>query len=137
MDNDIIVYKTFYNPVEANIVSLRLKDAGFPNFLTDEYVSTIQPFYNQAIGGVKLNIFKKDEEAIAQLLDEEVRVPDDEALESEHIICTECGSNNVSYGQATGKRFSWWVALLSLLLFVYPFKANKCFHCYDCGNEFK
>ena len=139
MDDKIIVYRTFYNPIEANIIKTRLEDAEIPCFLTDENVATIQPPYNQAIGGVKLNVFEKDVEQINTLLadDLELDVPEMEAEQAEEkVACEKCGSSNVSYGIATKNKHSWWVAVHSLLLMVYPFKVNKCYHCYRCGHEF-
>ncbi|MBB2147037.1 DUF2007 domain-containing protein [Pedobacter sp. LMG 31464] len=139
MEDKIIVYRTYYNPIEANIVKGRLEDSDIPCFLTDENVATIQPLYNQAIGGVKLNVFERDVTRINELLAEEennIEV-DNEIPTEDKVICDSCGSDNVSYGQATKNRFSWWVTILSIILFVYPFKANNCYHCYNCGHEFK
>jgi hypothetical protein len=140
MDDKIVVYRTFYNPIEANIVKAKLEDAHISCFLTDEHVATIQPLFNQAIGGVKLNVFEKDIIAINELLleDEELlEVPELEGDELQNtVVCEKCGSTNVGYGMATKNKYSWWVALVSLLMSVYPFKANKCYHCYKCGHEF-
>ncbi|MNK24602.1 hypothetical protein D3C87_429120 [compost metagenome] len=140
MDDKIIVYRTFYNPIEANIIKAKLEDSGIPCFLTDENVATIQPLFNQAIGGVKLNVFEKNvAEIVALLVDDlSLEVPEMEQKESEDTVsCEKCGSTNVSYGIATKNKHSWWVAVLSILLMVYPFKVNKCYHCYKCGHEFK
>lgn len=138
MDDKIVVYSTYYNPIEANIIKAKLEDSEIPCFLTDENISTIQPLFNQAVGGVKLNVFERDVERIHELLtDDHLLVSDYRANDEEIVICEKCKSTNVSYGQATKNRFSWWVTIISLLLFVYPFKVNKCYHCYDCGNEFK
>lgn len=139
MDDKIIVYRTFYNPIEANIVKAKLEDSGIPCFLTDENVATIQPLFNQAIGGVKINVFEKNVAEIDALLvdDLSLEVPEMEEAQSENTVpCEQCGSTNVSYGIATKSKHSWWVAVLSLLLMVYPFKVNKCYHCYKCGHEF-
>lgn len=57
MYDNTIVYSTYYNPIEANIIRARLQDAGIDCFLADENVATLNPFYNQAIGGVKLIVF--------------------------------------------------------------------------------
>ena len=141
MEDKIVVYRTFYNPIEASIVKARLEDSGVPCFLTDENIATIQPLYNQAIGGVKLNIFERDVEQVNQILAEEppVIMEDEAQLDTTDALmtCEKCGSTNVSLGQATKKRFSWWVTLLSFFFGVYPFKANNCYHCYNCGHEFK
>ncbi len=140
MSDKIIVYSTFYNPIEANIIKAKLEDAGIRCFLTDENVATIQPLFNQAIGGVKLNVFEKDVEQINVLLADDValEVPEIEVEQdgAKAVACENCGSTNVSYGLATKNKHSWWVVVLSILMTIYPFKANKCYHCYKCGHEF-
>jgi len=145
MNDRTVVYSTYYNPIEANIIKARLEDSGFSCFLADENVSTIQPLYNQAIGGVKLIVFERDVEAIDTLLAEDNSlaletsddtVPDEELTE-EQIVCEKCGSKNVGYGMATDKKYSVWASILAFLTFTTPIKANKCYHCYDCGHEFE
>jgi hypothetical protein len=143
MNDKTVVYSTYYNPIEANIIKARLEDSGFSCFLADENVSTIQPLYNQAIGGVKLIVFERDVNQINQLLAEDNSnlIDEDEKIEGsgeEKNLCEACGSNNIGYGMATKKKFSWWVVLTSVLIGVFlPFKGNKCYHCYNCGHEFK
>lgn len=143
MNDRTIVYSTYYNPIEANIIKARLEDSGFSCFLADENVSTIQPLYNQAIGGVKLVIFERDVDQINGLLAEDNSDLLDDGEESENhseekIHCEVCGSDHVGYGMATKKKFSWWVILISVLIGIFiPFKGNKCHHCYNCGHEFK
>jgi hypothetical protein len=135
----IVVYRTFYNPIEANIIKAKLEDAGFSCFLSDENLATIYPLFNQAIGGVKLNVFEKDIANVEELLADEValEVPEMEREEqAAATTCEKCGSSNAGYGIATQHKHSWWVTLLSLWMLVYPFKANKCYHCYKCGHEF-
>ncbi|WP_343535136.1 DUF2007 domain-containing protein [Pedobacter sp.] len=138
MSDKIIVYRTFYNPIEANIIKAKLEDADIACFLTDENIATIQPLFNQAVGGVKLNVFEKDVLTIDKLLvDNELEIAEEDQAENADIItCEKCGSTNVSYGLATKNKYSWWVTILSILMTVYPFKANKCYHCYKCGHEF-
>ncbi len=141
MEGKIIVHSTYYNPIEANIIKARLESNDIPCFLTDENVATLNGLYNQAIGGVKLNVFERDVDQINALLAEDLAGSDPELEntddDNDKVLCENCGSDNVSYGQATQKRFSWWVTVLSFLFMVLPFKANKCYHCYNCGHEFK
>jgi DNA-directed RNA polymerase subunit RPC12/RpoP len=139
MNDKTILYRTFYNPIEANIVKARLDDSGFACFLADENLATLNPLYNQAIGGVRLIVFERDVDAIDTLLAEDILLPDadvNDEVNAEGVACENCGSTNVSYGMATKQKFSWWVTILSFIFFTYPFKANKCYHCYNCGEEF-
>lgn len=66
----IIVFETFYDPIEANIIKTRLIDAGVQCFLSDENIGG-QIGYNQAIGGVKLHLFEGDVEVAKAILSEE------------------------------------------------------------------
>jgi len=142
MDDKIIWYKTFYNPSEANIAQTRLADCGFQCFLRDENISILQPMHNQAVGGVKLMVFENDVPLIESLLAEDQSLTGDsvELDSSDKAIsarkCERCGSNNVGFGQATNHRYSWWITIISFIFTVLPFRANKCYHCYNCGHEF-
>jgi hypothetical protein len=75
MEDKIVVYKTFENPMEANIVKARLLDAGFECFLTGENAALVYPVFDTSISGIQLHVFEKDVEAISQFLTE------DDALE--------------------------------------------------------
>ncbi|MFP5078891.1 DUF2007 domain-containing protein [Pedobacter sp. JCM 36344] len=146
----IVVFETYYNPIEANIVKERLVDSGIQCFLSDENTITINPLYNQAIGGVKLHLFEYDVMAARKVLDDQhvqVILADEVAgfdNHSERIseemksdeTCPKCGSDHVGYVQATKNRFSILTMLFSLLLMIYPFNAKKTHHCFNCGNEF-
>ncbi|MFA6276395.1 MAG: DUF2007 domain-containing protein [Pedobacter sp.] len=75
MEDKIVVYKTFENPMEANIVLTRLKDAGFNCFLTGENTALVYPIFDISVSGVQLHVFENEVEAIDKLLAE------DEALD--------------------------------------------------------
>lgn len=146
----IVVFETFYNPIEANIVKARLLDSGLQCFLTDENLVTINPLYTQALGGVKLHLFERDISAAKDILKEEVfhtelddnftkETAGGETVEGveESAICPVCHSSNVGYVQATKNRFGILTMAVSLALMVYPFSVKKTHHCFNCGNEFQ
>lgn len=144
----IIVFETYYNPIEANIVKARLLDSGVQCFLSDENTITINPLYTQALGGVKLHLFEKDVDIAKNILqDENIQIALDEAVEDQFesfaegdqskVICSICGSSNVGYVQATKKRFGIFTMAVSLLFAVYPFAVKKTYHCFDCKHEFE
>lgn len=144
----IVVFETYYNPIEANIIKSRLIDSGVQCFLSDENMITINPLYTQALGGIKLHLFEKDVNIARSILqDEDVQIALGEATvnvpESQNDdiqsnqVCPNCGSSNVGYVQATKKRFSILTMIVSILLLVYPFAAKKTNHCFDCGYEFE
>lgn len=134
----IVVFETFYNPIEANIVKSRLIDSGVQCFLSDENTITINPLYTQALGGVKLHLFERDAELARSILQaEEGEIPLTEEAEAATVaVCPGCGSANVGYVQATKKRFGILTMIVSLLFSIYPFHAKKTYHCFNCQNEF-
>jgi len=144
----IVIFETYYNPIEASIVKERLIDSGIQCFLSDEHTIAVNPLYNQALGGVKLHLFERDVDAARSILqDQDVQLHLSEATGAELTetaeddvstseVCPKCGSRDVGYVQATKKRFSLVTTIVSLLLMVYPFTANKTHHCFHCGNEY-
>ena len=71
MEDKIIVYRTFENPMEANVVMLRIKDAGFDCFLTGENAALIYPVFDNSISGVQLHVFESEVGEIDKLLADE------------------------------------------------------------------
>lgn len=146
----IVVFETYYNPIEASIIKERLIDSGIRCFLTDENTITVNPLYNQALGGVRLHLFERDVAVARSILqDEDVQIPlekevaefDEEPIEipeesKSAEVCPRCGSQDVGYVQATKNRFGIFTTVISILLMVYPFRVKKTHHCFNCEHEF-
>jgi hypothetical protein len=71
MEDKIIVYKTFENPIEANIILTRLQDAGFSCFLSGENTAGLRPLFDSSISGIQLHVFENEVPAIQELLTED------------------------------------------------------------------
>lgn len=67
-DDHIITFQTYYDLVLAHIVRARLEANGIACFISDENTIVANPFYNQALGGIKLNIFERDLEKCQSIL---------------------------------------------------------------------
>lgn len=132
----IVVFETFYNPIEANIVKSRLMDSGIQCFLSDENTIIMNPLYTQALGGVKLHLFERDVDLARDILGETIPVLETSEEGEGEYVCPKCGSQNVGYVQATKKRFSILTMLVSIALFVYPFHVKKVYHCFNCLHEY-
>ncbi|MES2416932.1 MAG: DUF2007 domain-containing protein [Bacteroidota bacterium] len=72
MEDRIIVYKTFENPIEANIVMTRLQDAGYNCFLSGENTAGLRPLFDASISGIQLHVFEKDIAEINRFLTDEI-----------------------------------------------------------------
>lgn len=75
-NDKIITFEQYYDPMLAHIIRTRLEDAGIPCFIADENTIGAQPFYNQAIGGIKLKIFERDLERCKEVLSEDNELGD-------------------------------------------------------------
>jgi Zn finger protein HypA/HybF involved in hydrogenase expression len=141
MENDrIVVYQTFSDPIEANIVKGLLDAHEIECYLSDENTITLNPLYCNAIGGIKLNVFERDTDKIASILkSENSPIAYDEPLEAEKgkVICPKCHSDNVSYGGSVKRKFGYLDILIAIALMVYPFTQRKAYHCFNCNHEFK
>ncbi|EHQ29312.1 putative signal transducing protein [Mucilaginibacter paludis] len=141
INDQIITFETYYDPMLAHIVRSRLEDNGVACFIADENMIGINPLYNNALGGIKLKIFERDLEKCRAILAQDQTIPADEHVEIDDetqgiVICPYCGSTNVRYGAATKNRFGWLSILVSLVLSVYPFSTRKAWHCFNCSEDF-
>ena len=141
MDADkIVVYQSYIDPINANIVKGLLDSYGIECFLTDENIVTLNALYGPAVGGVKLNVFERDIDQITALLQSKFILDDTEIVaekEDNKIYCPACHSDNVSYGGSVNRKFNYWHIIISFLLTMYPFSMRKAYHCFDCNHEFK
>ncbi|MDB5157804.1 MAG: hypothetical protein JWR50_2511 [Mucilaginibacter sp.] len=132
MEDKIVTLESYYDPMLAQIIRGRLEANGIPCFIADENTLSANPFYNQAIGGIKIKVFERDLDKCRAILAEEVEIaPGEEEL----ITCPNCKSKNVYYGPAPVKR-NWFSILVSFLGAVYPIYLRKTWICTDCGANF-
>ena len=134
-EDKIIVFMTFRNPIKANIIKTRLESNGISCYLTDENIISINPLFDNSMGGIKLNIFEKDI-IKAQNIPSEDNELETDMVEGD-IKCPKCFSNNVVFSSSSKKKFSFFTVIISLLFLVYPFRTRKVYYCFNCGNEFK
>lgn len=139
-EEPIVTFRTYYDPMLAHIERSRLEDNGIHCFIADENVATINPFYNNAIGGIKLKVFERDLEKCEAILGKEE--PQDvqgipEQVNTDATICPYCSSKNVRYGNATAKRYTGLGIIMSFVFGVMPMFSRKAWHCFNCGKDFK
>jgi hypothetical protein len=61
---------TFYHPIESAVLRSRLEAEGIECYLLDEYTVEANPFYSNAIGGVKLQVKEVDVPRAFEILKE-------------------------------------------------------------------
>ena len=67
MDNLITIYSSV-QPQSIYLAKGKLESEGIECFIKDEFTTQVNNFYSNAIGGVKLQIYQKDEALATQLL---------------------------------------------------------------------
>jgi hypothetical protein len=68
-DNDkIVTLESYYDPITAEIIRGHLEAEGISCFIADGNIVTAQPFYANAVGGVKIKIFEKDLKRCREIL---------------------------------------------------------------------
>jgi hypothetical protein len=142
---ELITLRTFDNYVTAHIVKARLEAEGIACVLRDEHTIAIQSYMANAIGGIKLQVHRRDyataehvlqvterealaEQATIGFWDEE----DIDQLDPNNKICMQCGSKNTRK-----EDYSKRPAVLRWLAGSFPslFKSDK-WHCFHCGADF-
>lgn len=69
-DEKIIIYASYDNVIMANLAKTKLDAYGIPCFLTEEHFTNLYPLKNQIFPGVRLHVFEKDKERVAEVLKE-------------------------------------------------------------------
>jgi hypothetical protein len=145
MENESDKYITVYTctyPSEIAVVKGRLQAENIECSVQDELTIEANPFYSNALGGVKLQVKESDYDKALAILNENVILEEETVSESAietrvsisgKTMCPKCGSFEVSK-----PKFSPEVIALSLLFIGFPFPwMSKTIHCFDCGGDFK
>ena len=151
-EEKFVTVLTVTYPHEVAIIRSRFESEGITCFVQDELTVQINPFYSNAIGGVKLQVLSWDLSRAFEILKEvgylngENSAPFNEPSymdtlsdkqqiisEKSEIICPICGSEEVVKIKKAG-----WFFLITSLLFVFPTPFfRKKYHCFNCKQEFK
>lgn len=138
---------------EIAVIRGRLETEGITCFVQDELTVQVNPFYSNAIGGVKLQVKESDLNQAIEILKETGYIKDnnlqpptelpryedyysDEQQEENDkvkIFCPLCGSDEVVKTKKAG-----WLFLVTSILFASPTPfLQKWYYCFDCKQEFR
>jgi len=141
MDDKIVTFQSYYDPMLAHIVRTRLEANGISCFIADENTIGANPLYNQAVGGVKLKIFERDMEKCREILAVEGDLHERDHIEVDgentYIVCPYCASTNVNNISAIKENEHWPDLLNSLANLINPFHTAKNWHCNNCQQDFE
>jgi hypothetical protein len=115
----------------AHLAKTKLESEGIECFIFDEYTSSMNWFYTNAIGGIKLKVRGEEYEKALTILKLNTGESDNNNEEGKviELFCAKCSSNNIR-----DEKFSKKFAYLSILLFGFPllFRKRK-YECKQCG----
>jgi DNA-directed RNA polymerase subunit RPC12/RpoP len=124
----------FTYPAEAQVIKSKLESENVPVFLRNEYTIAAEPFASNALGGIKMEVYKED--FIKALGIIEVAAPEISQRVTANIACPNCGKRAVREMQdvnsATGVAETLQAALYSII----PFIKHKSYKCTNCALEF-
>lgn len=115
MEDKIITLQSFYDPLQAQITLSHLQAAGISCFIADNNILDANPFYNQAVGGIKIKIFEHDLEKCREILDQNFNL-DEAAMADAETTCPHCHSNDVERN---------------------PIARATAWHCLSCQQDFE
>lgn len=137
MDEKIITFESYSDPMLAEIIKARLEANEIECYIADGNTIGANPLLNNALGGVKIKIFARDLEKCRHILTETEELQTEELPDGEsEETCPYCHSTNVRYGTATTRPTNWLGAVVSFLFMAYPVIARKAWHCFNCGKDF-
>jgi hypothetical protein len=143
MDDKIITFESYHDPMLAHIIRTKLEAAGIPCFIEQDSMSGLNPVYNQAVSGLKLKVlvFERDLEKCHEVLAEDNSIDPEEHLEIDPetldaIICPFCESTNVVRIESE-ERPDWLNTLYRFFAAVIPFYDPKRWHCNNCKQDFE
>jgi hypothetical protein len=138
MENEeqIVVLRTYYDPMLAHIIRTRLEENDIPCTIEDSMMN-LYPVYNNGAGGIKLKIFEGDREKAEAILAEDAELPVEPVTDEEAtVICPNCGSNNVRSKLAVPGDTNWLTRTMDSLFKNIPLGDDPEWHCFNCGKDF-
>ena len=144
---ETITLQAFIYPHEAHLVKTYLESEGIDTEIRDEMTVIANPFYSNAIGGVKLLVREEDYSRGIEVLKKGGYIKDPGIPEKKvEVVYTEKGFNkNVcpfcESGNISNKKVPsiWTILVIFVFSFnaVFPVFFKKSIKCYDCGKEWK
>ena len=125
MHTELVTVLTFEYAHFAHLAKAKLGSEGIESYIFDEYTASMNWFYNNAIGGIKLKVRGEDYERAIMILNENVEIENEE----DEIICPECSSKEIK-DEKISKKFAY----ISILLLGFPLLLKKRkYECKNCG----
>lgn len=120
MSKDLVTLGSFEFIADVQIIKGKLESEGISVFLKDENTVSIDPFASNALGGVKLQVHRADQERAQEIYDEIRNYAEDEY--GNLITCPNCKKQKSEIYYSRSK------LVYKLFPFIEP-KKYRCLHC--------
>ena len=129
--------KTFDTAIEAHLYKAKLESENIRVFLKDEYTISTNLLYNQAIGGVKLQVYQQDISRAIEIINS-LDSSKSTAADNKVICCPKCNSTDLHNGFKSMKGIKGILsAIVSFALLIFPIYYKNVHKCKACNFEFK
>ncbi|MBL4657090.1 MAG: hypothetical protein JKX73_03760 [Flavobacteriales bacterium] len=133
---ELLTIRTFTYDHESLAYESRLEAEGIFYLMKDQMTTTIDPLLSNAIGGIRLQILKRDVDQVAAILNEIDKYKREIEEESEIIFegkkfektmeeCPECGKENIFM-----ESYTLWKSLMNTF-------SKRTHYCDDCEHQWK
>ena len=124
----------FSYPAEAVVIKGKMESEDITVFLKDEFSIATDPFATNALGGVKMQVYKEDFIKAMGIL--ESSNPDLLKNRVDYVKCPDCGKRDAReiINITTATTFS--DKMTAILYSLLPIKQKHHFQCRNCGHKF-
>ena len=142
--SNLVTVIKFVYPHDVGIPRSLLESEGIDCFVCDEFTVGVNPFYSNAIGGIRLQVKENDARRATELLTEGGFINEKDLQEKtteqkpfDGTTCPYCGSLEIVKDKNFSNKISVIASILTILMFCIPvpfFRRN--YHCMDCRKNF-
>lgn len=130
----MITIARFQYTSEAIIIQGRFEAEGIETFLADSMTINTDPLISNAIGGVKLQVWEKDNEKAKAILEDISKYSVDD--EGQAIHCPKCEESKVEMVTSVKDTKSFFGFLTGLFFGTLPLYMKQKYKCSVCNFEF-
>ncbi len=108
-----VTIQTYTYPNEMSIVRGLLESEGIETFVRDEIISQVNPFYANAVGGIKLQVHEEDYLRAREILVEKGFIKEGKKQETDHL------EDKLTRLLTSRTHHTYRVAILLLVLLIF------------------
>ena len=126
-----VILRTYDTYIPASLMLQRLEAEGIKAYLQDEHTLTLGPMLTNALGGIKLMVYKDQLDRATMLVNN---------FEADYLQagkCPICGSHDIQFVTQSRNMSNWLVAIISWMFTNYAVGVKQVYHCYQCHHEFE